>query len=120
MKRDMDLIRKILLFVEEHPDPDGWVQIELEDHPTKEVSYHIKLLDQAGLIEAEDLSTYGMDGFKWVARSLTWRGHEFLNAARDDTRWNNAKKIVTEKGGGLIFEALQQFLIQGLTKAVLS
>ena len=118
MKRDMDLVREILFAVEKSPEPDQWIDIELEGHSPEEVSYHIKLLVQAGLIEGDDLKS--RDSFAWRARALTWQGHEFLDAARDETRWNNAKKMVIEKGGGLIFAALQQVLIQGVMKAVLS
>jgi hypothetical protein len=118
MKRDMDLVRKILFAIEAHPKPRDWVPIELQNASEKEISYHIKLLGQAGLIEVEDVSTMGKDGFEWKAKSLTWEGHEFLEAARDDNRWNKTKKIVAEKGGGLIFEVLKQALIQGAKSAI--
>ena len=34
---------------------------------------------------------------------LTWQGHEFLDAARNEDRWNQAKKTISEKGGSLTF-----------------
>ena len=54
MKRDMDLARQILLKIEEYPDPTGWVDIIIEGYSDQEISYHIKLLYQAKLIEAYD------------------------------------------------------------------
>ena len=48
MKRDMDLIRNILLHVEEHDN----LQFALDgcDEPT--VAYHVRLLSEAGLLHA--------------------------------------------------------------------
>ena len=110
MKRDVDLIRAILFEVEKFPEPDGFIPIEFEDHIQIEVSYHVKLLYQAGLIEAYDLSGAGSN-FEWQAGSLTWEGHEFLDAARDDTRWNSTKNMIAEKVGSLPFEVLKQVLL---------
>jgi hypothetical protein len=59
------------------------------------------------------------DEFCWLAGGLTWEGHEFLDAARDDTRWSKAKKLVQEKGGSLMFEALKAVLVQTLKGQVL-
>ena len=44
MKRDMDLIRGILMQVEEKGKPGGSIDIEIEDHSPEEVSYHVQLL----------------------------------------------------------------------------
>ena len=29
--------------------------------------------------------------------SLTWEGHDFLDKIREDTTWNNVKKIIKDK-----------------------
>jgi hypothetical protein len=71
------------------------------------------LLVQAGYIEGEEAP----DG--WHASTLTWQGHEFLDAARDESRWNKAKKIVMEKGGAITFEMLKQLLLELMKSAVL-
>jgi hypothetical protein len=115
MKRDMDLVRKILFEIEKCDDPWGPNDsLAIEGYSTDVVAYHVKMLDQSGLIEAKDVSEMGPNGFKWWAGSLTWEGHEFLEAARDDTRWNKTKKTVSEKAGGLMFEAIKFALIQGI------
>ena len=92
MKRDMDIARNILFAIADCNDPWGPRELHIEGSSDQEVSYHIKLLYQAGLIEAEDASSMGPDGFSWHAGSLTWDGHEFIEAARDDNRWNRTKK----------------------------
>jgi DNA-binding transcriptional ArsR family regulator len=85
MKRDMDLIRRILMDIEESPEATGyqWLDLSIEGHSPEEVSYHVKLLDEAGLIEAEDLTDTA--GFDVRPKRLTWSGHEFIDAVRKDT-----------------------------------
>ena len=118
MKRDMDLIRQMLLKIEEHPYDLDWVELKFEGHSPEEISYHVMLLAQAGLIEADNLSTLG--GPQWKAKSLTWQGQEFLEASKDEGRWNKTKKLVKEKGGGMVFEVLKTSLIELAKNAVLS
>jgi len=111
MKRDMDLIRTILLQIEEKGgNPFGSVALAIPDHSPAAVSHHILLLHDAGLIHATDDSTTAE--FRMEANRLTWEGHEFLDAARNDTVWNKAKDIVKEKGGTIPFEVLKGLLIK--------
>lgn len=116
MKRDMDLARRILFEIEEFPQPGAYGQVEVEDYSSEMISYHVKLLAEAGLIEARDGSTFGR--FDWKAGDLTWEGHEFLDAARDDNRWNKTKTIIVEKVGTLTFAVLKQGLVEAIRTAV--
>jgi Hypothetical protein (DUF2513) len=87
-----------------------------EQYSAEQVTYHVMLLHEAGLIRAFDFSS---DEFPdWRPGYLTWEGHEFLNVARDGGRWNRAKSLVLEKGGGLVFEILKQVLIDQMKKHV--
>src|SRR6266481_2807845 len=98
MKRDMELIRIVLLSVEEKAgDPRGWVNLEIPGHSNQEISYHVTLLQDAGLLESCDLS--GTVGFDVRPKRLTWNGHEFLDAAKNDTVWKKALEIGKEKVG---------------------
>lgn len=114
MKRDMDLARAILLVVEaSETDPGVSVPMNSlvkEGYSDKEISYQIKLLAQAGLIEARDDST--LSGTSWCVKSLTWEGHDFLDAARNETIWKKGKQVVLDNTGGLTFETLKGVLIQ--------
>ena len=105
MKRDMDLIRAILLNVEQQGPPEGWCDVQLPGHSEEEISYHVMLLRDAGLVEAVKLST--QDGVCWRPKRLTYEGHEFLDAARNDTFWNKGKATAIEKTGSLSMEALK-------------
>ena len=109
MKRDMELIREIRLAVEEAPSPDDDIELILVDHAPEVVSYHVKLLHQAGLIEAVDRST--MDEFEWSPRSLTWSGHEFLDAARSSTVWQKTMSKLKEQAASAPFEIVKATLM---------
>jgi hypothetical protein len=69
--RDMDLVRTLLIALEQHPDAAGpCEELIIGGHSSDEVSYHVKLLYQAGLIEATDLS--GGGDTLWFPGALTW------------------------------------------------
>ena len=112
MKRDMDLARKILKIVEDDSNPNRFTSLtplEEEGYNCEQIAYHVRLLAEAGLVEAIDTST--LQGMSYEVRNLTWQGHDFLDASRDDTIWKKAKEIVLEKTGGLAFDTLKATLI---------
>ena len=108
VKRDMDLVRRILFEAEELPALDAGERLDIEGYSQEEISYHLKIMAQASLIEAR-ASRYAGAGY-WEIRGLTWRGHEFLDHARDTSRWKKALELAKEKVGVLSFEALKQIL----------
>ena len=111
MKRDMDLIRSILQRVESCEDPHGLEHMpEIDGYSQAQVSYHIKLLHDAGLVEAQIA-----DGFETVypdflSINLTWTGQDFLDAAKDDTLWKKAKETVIKPGASFTFDLLLAWL----------
>lgn len=114
----MDLAREILFEVEKYSEPDGYVDIKIDGYSSEEISYHIKLLFQAELIEAFDLTD--SSGFDWKAKSLTWEGHEFIEAARNTSRWQDAKKYILEKGGNITFEIIKTVLSESIKSGLFS
>jgi hypothetical protein len=99
MKLDKDLVREILLAVEaSEEDPLGWTELNLEGWEALDVSYHVMLLHEAGLIVGQDLSAD--EGLEWLPKRLTYRGHEFLDTIRDREVWR-LTKAGAEKAGGV-------------------
>ena len=117
MKRNMDLARNILLIMENEENPNGPGNISIPEFNDDVIAYHIKLLRDAGLIEAIDASS--TSGFHFIPTSLTWEGHEFIDAARNDGIWNKAKDLMIKETGGMSLEVLKALLTQLATKAVL-
>jgi hypothetical protein len=110
MKRDLELVRKILLAAEDRTTDTGWLILEIEGHTPEEISYHVRLLHEAGLLQAENLTD--ATGALWAPKRLTWEGHEFLDAARNDTVWNKTKDVVRDKGGSVPFEVLKELVVK--------
>ena len=109
MKRDMDLVRKILMKLENAHYNMSDIDLKIEGYNREEVSYHIMLLSEAGLIEARNNSSYSKS--EWRPIRLTWEGHEFVEASRDEDRWIKAKQIIKERGGGVAFEVVKMILM---------
>lgn len=109
----MDLIRDILSYIEENISVNNPTNVILSDYTTEEISYHLQLLDDAGMVRIKDESdSSGLDF--WVY-GLTWNGHEFLEAAKNKNIWETAKKYVKEKAGGIPFTILQSVLLKIIT-----
>lgn len=106
MKRDLDLCREILQRLEAHPERWQVDKPEIDGRSQESVAYHLDLLCEAGLV-----SSVHRPGGRY-RYGLTWAGHEFLDAARNNTRWNAAKTVVMNTTGGLAFELLRAVLMQ--------
>ena len=116
MKRDLELMRAILLNLEEQPYTRGFHQLSIPGRSGEEVSEHVRLLSDAGLIEAVDLSTH--DGECWLPTRITNEGYDFLDAARVETLWTRAKKEVLSKTGTVTLEALKVTLSVLISRAL--
>ena len=117
MKRDLELVREILMAVEKVPYAGSrrsseLPELELPGRTKEEVSYRTALLHEAGLIYAIDIGNQHFE--KYTPFRLTWAGHEFLDNARDDTRWNE----VRGKASGLGFDVIRGMLVQAAKAAV--
>ncbi len=112
MKRDIDLLRRILLDLESgsssmRGSDDG------EDPHT--LHYHIQLLHDAGLIVADEIVPD-----QWWPERITWAGHEFLDLARNDISWDRAKSNVESKVGSAPFGIVQELLARDMRNALSS
>ncbi|MHB0763180.1 DUF2513 domain-containing protein [Stutzerimonas sp. NM35] len=107
MKRDWELVRKILMAVEGLQS--GAQAVTGRDVPGYDhalVSYHIFLMKEAGLLDATCSSGFG-SGRECHAFELTWAGHEFLDQIRTQGVWNKTVGIIREKGLELSFETIK-------------
>lgn len=111
MKRDLELIRKMVLAIEDAPS--GWAPhpLKIEGYSDTQVGYHAYLLIDAGLAMGQDASTFDSEAPEGFVSKLTWAGHEFADASRDDTRWKNAMGAVREKAGTVTIGVLTQLLV---------
>src|SRR5207237_6844454 len=97
MQRNMDLVRTILMRIEESQS-GGAEPFEIAGFTPEQVGYHSHIMMEEGLIEGVDVTTGHSKGPEIMPRALTWKGHEFLDLARDQKRWNQAKILIGKVG----------------------
>jgi hypothetical protein len=105
MRLDHDLVRTLLQRIGELPFDGRFHDINVDGCSGEEISYHVMLLKEAGLIDAIDVGS--QDGVCWRPKHLTYAGNEFLSAAESDTVWNNAKGILWKSTKTITLEGLK-------------
>jgi hypothetical protein len=108
MKRDMDLVRLILIRIEDaaHGEFDTG-SLSPEGYDRRTVAQHVELLEEARLLEANLLRLESEGAIGGRVERLTWDGHEYLAAVRNATIWSRTKKLVGEKLGSAPLEVFK-------------
>lgn len=118
MKRDMDLIRRIALEVEDMRY--GYVLTDLEEVGVDAATFamHAIWMQEAGLIDA-NIQRYisGEPPDVRISR-LTWSGCEFVDAIRDDNLWRKAQANVLKPGMSFTFDVLKEWLKTEITQGL--
>jgi hypothetical protein len=119
MHFDPDTARNILLEAEKAP-PNRSPDVNLPQLQPDEMIEYIELLNEAGLLEAKMMrsSMGGARNYRATIERLTYEGHQFLAAARNETLWNRAKSHVLKSGGAMTIEVLKSLLILYAKQAV--
>ena len=114
MKRNWDVIRKIMIKLEAIPTESG--QLESDDiHgvDNETAFYHMRMMIEAGLAVGDCPETLGeCEGY---LLRLTWDGHEFLDSIRRDAVWNKIKETAKKKSIDL-----SVYTIKTAAKAIIS
>jgi hypothetical protein len=107
MKRDISLVREILLRLEpisasiDEPIPltVGEPPLDIPGYTNEQIVHHIRLMADGGLISyVGNLSGPGSTRISRFA-GLRWQGHEFLDDIRDPDAWEATKKRMAKVGG---------------------
>jgi len=105
MKRDFELIRKLLLHIEGE-------KVDLSSFTKDQILYHKALLLDAGLAEgpkphyASAKLTEIPD--KVIIKKLTWEARDLFDVIRDEGRWQKTKKWIKEAGKILTLETIKE------------
>ncbi len=119
MKRDMDLIRKILLKVEGISDNQpGGLLVSVDGYDDHVFARHVELIKEAGLVEAQVLRASGAGAVKAQVNRLTWDGYDFLDAIRSDSIWDKTKAGVAQTVGSAPLEVLKALAISLIKTAL--
>jgi len=110
MKRDMDLVRRLLLDLESAPGPlDG--SHEVSGYDEDAVAYHLGLLIRSGFADGPEPqytfeNTSKAPDFVLALR-LTPAGHDFVDTMRDETVWKKVKEKTAKAGSSVALDVIK-------------
>ena len=109
MERDWNIIRAILQQLENKESYGDVLRPEsVKGYDVELVSYHMHLLNQAGIIDAKCQSrSSGKGSIFCLGMNLTWEGHELLDSIKSDSAWNRLQKLLREKSIDLSYQAVK-------------
>ena len=123
MKREMDLVRGILiagrdaeksLNSNEIHSALGKISPAGPQWSNKQIFYHVKIMKEAGLIDANLIVHYGNTSGTCTNMHVRWEGQEFLDNVRDPSIWEQVK----QKAGVASFAILQKVALDLATTLV--
>lgn len=109
MKRDMELIRAILLHLE-----NGEGSSLPKQYTEEVVAYHIGLCIEANLVHGKIMEDQDGDICGAAMWRLTWEGHEFLDAARNTGVWDKVMATIKAEAAAVPFTILKALLFKML------
>lgn len=95
MRRDMDLIRKILIELSSGKEE---VELDPSESEDKRYEYHIDILKQANLVSYKRKIHDMVPRVYFDELRLTWEGNDYLDNISDESVWNKTKEVVMTKG----------------------
>jgi DNA-binding PadR family transcriptional regulator len=114
MKRDMELVRRILIALEsdEITEDQRYSGNWFEDVDEYVFYYHVKIMRQANLVECSIIPQGDGLPDKYLPFEITWDGHEFLDAVRNENIWSSlkdklGKELATLPMGALMAVSLE-------------
>ncbi|HEU4722714.1 MAG TPA: DUF2513 domain-containing protein [Gemmatimonadaceae bacterium] len=107
MKRDLDLVRHVMLQIEALPasPPVQYRAGEVEDPVLLK---HLEMLIAAGLVSGKISQSHGSRGDVISISGLTWDGHEWVEMVRSQAVWNEIKTTLMERAGAVTFELTRE------------
>ncbi|MGW7235447.1 DUF2513 domain-containing protein [Pseudomonas fulva] len=101
MRRDMDLLRLLLLKLEVASEKAAPIlcyrpgELSIDGYTDDQVRYHYALAVDAGLVDQGGKGP--INGLQF--RRLTWAGHDFVDAVRDNEIWAKTQQGASAAGG---------------------
>ena len=117
MKRDWDVIRAVLLEVQNMTQAErNQSSYAAEDDDDDAQARHAFLLYDAGFLSG--VSADDMSGRELISPDLTWSGHELLASIESRPVWKRVKQMAKEKGLELSFDAVKLLAAKALAQVV--
>ena len=118
MKRDMDLVRQILINLEPVDASFDKVlnmnigigPLDIAGYTPDQIKYHLGIMGMGELFNYNGVRPGAGDKFEFSG--LSWRGHEFIDTIRDPETWGKLKKgssAIGAAGFGMLTELAKAY-----------
>lgn len=104
MKRDIRIIKYVLEEIERLQQNNSTIQMTFDDgdtYPVEQLNYHLSMLVDAGFVDANITKTKGPEDQINMIKSITWQGHDLLDALRNDKAMELAEEEAEKEGSHL-------------------
>ena len=125
MKRDLAIVRAILLLIEGRPathreyDITGKHVSDMAGRQVSnaEVNHHLRIMQDADLLSfSEDINLRNTPALVFnVPPRITWQGHDFLEVMRNESAWSKVQEA-TKAAGGWTVETVKQLGVRVLSE----
>lgn len=112
MKFDPNLMRSILLDTEGIPADQAVHGYTYEGRSEADVNRHVQILIQEGFLEGEYAKGNIGQPVAVHVSDLTYKGHQFLANARNETLWKKALSFIQEKGKTMSIAVIEAVLVK--------
>lgn len=99
MRRDLDLVRAILLDVEDAAGAVPLSALSYDGKTPAEIGHHVELMAHHGLLDATVTRDWGGDVVGGSIKAMTWDGCDYLDAVRSPKVWSETKRSVRDAVG---------------------
>ena len=120
MKRDIDLLRAILLHVEAIGDPDEPLihSLAVEGMDQALVNEHVKLLIESGYLEGEIKFSTNNRILLTAIRGLTPKAYDLLDNIRNNELWQRIRERIATTTGTASLPIIEHFAHQVVSAAL--
>lgn len=109
MRRDLDLVRSILIYVEDADSEVDAGDMATKRWPIELVAYHVRLMAHHGLIDvSRDISDMNGSTIELTVAGITWDGQDYLDSIREPKVWKKVKKILADTVGSTTLDVVRQ------------
>ena len=126
VKRDLDLIRDLLLYLEALPVPPSStytvpvadIATALRSHDPRKIAHHLEMLIDSGLLIVVGKGLGGHD--ELMFHRISWVGHDFIDCVRHPDVWYKTKLAAEHAGGwtfDLVFELGKAYVKRNIAEA---
>lgn len=109
MRRDLDLIRRILITIEESERGYGNISVLAKKmgEDFNKVCFHIQLLVENGYMNGEATYFSGNPQVIYYMHGITFAGYDYLDSIRNDTIWERTKEKLQTFGSAASLEVVR-------------